>query len=104
MSEVEKDEIEKSSAPLIEHLMELRTRLMWSIGGFFVAFLICFFFAKALFNLLVVPFKWATSWAGLDPQKVELIYTAPQEFFFTQVKLATFGGMVIAVPIIATQI
>jgi sec-independent protein translocase protein TatC len=100
----EKDEIEKSSAPLMEHLIELRRRLIWSIGGFFVAFLVCFFFAKRLFNLLVVPFKWATKWAGLDPHKVELIYTAPQEFFFTQVKLAMFGGMVIAFPLIATQI
>lgn len=100
----EEDEIEKSSAPLIEHLVELRTRLIWSICGFFVAFLVCFFFAKQLFNLLVIPFKWATQWAGLDPHKVELIYTAPQEFFFTQIKLAMFGGLVIAFPIIATQI
>lgn len=104
MSSTEQDEIEKSSAPLIEHLIELRKRLIWSIGGFFIAFLVCFFFAKQLFNLLVVPFKWATQWAGLDPQKVELIYTAPQEFFFTQIKLAMFGGMVIAFPLIATQI
>ncbi|WP_254016834.1 MULTISPECIES: twin-arginine translocase subunit TatC [Mesorhizobium] len=88
----------------MEHLIELRRRLMWSIGGFFIAFLFCFFFAKQLFNLLVIPFKWATQWAGLDPHKVELIYTAPQEFFFTQVKLAMFGGMVIAFPLIATQI
>ncbi|MER8466691.1 twin-arginine translocase subunit TatC [Mesorhizobium sp. M1396] len=104
VSDKEKDEIEKSSAPLMEHLIELRRRLIWSIGGFFVAFLVCFFFAKKLFNLLVIPFKWATKWAGLDPHKVELIYTAPQEFFFTQVKLAMFGGMVIAFPLIATQI
>ncbi|MER9295787.1 twin-arginine translocase subunit TatC [Mesorhizobium sp. M0621] len=104
VSDKEKDEIEKSSAPLMEHLIELRRRLIWSLGGFFVAFLVCFFFAKKLFNLLVVPFKWATQWAGLDPHKVELIYTAPQEFFFTQVKLAMFGGMVIAFPLIATQI
>lgn len=104
ISDSEKDEIEKSSAPLMEHLIELRRRLIWSIGGFFVAFLVCFFFAKKLFNLLVIPFKWATQWAGLDPHKVELIYTAPQEFFFTQVKLAMFGGMVIAFPLIATQI
>ncbi|MGF7007068.1 twin-arginine translocase subunit TatC [Aminobacter sp. BE322] len=100
----EDDEIDKSSAPLIEHLIELRTRLIWSIGGFFVAFLVCFFFAKQLFNLLVIPFKWATQWAGLDPQKVELIYTAPQEFFFTQIKLAMFGGLVIAFPLIASQV
>ncbi|RWN28099.1 MAG: twin-arginine translocase subunit TatC [Mesorhizobium sp.] len=104
VSDTENDEIEKSSAPLMEHLIELRRRLIWSLGGFFVAFLVCFFFAKKLFNLLVVPFKWATQWAGLDPHKVELIYTAPQEFFFTQVKLAMFGGMVIAFPLIATQI
>ncbi|MBZ9733708.1 MULTISPECIES: twin-arginine translocase subunit TatC [unclassified Mesorhizobium] len=104
VSDKEREEIEKSSAPLIEHLIELRRRLIWSLGGFFVAFLVCFFFAKRLFNLLVVPFKWATQWAGLDPHKVELIYTAPQEFFFTQVKLAMFGGMVIAFPLIATQI
>jgi sec-independent protein translocase protein TatC len=101
---VEEDEVEKSSAPLIEHLIELRRRLIWSIGGFFVAFLGCFFVAKHLFNLLVVPFKWAVEWAHMDVKKVELIYTAPQEFFFTQVKLAMFGGLVIAFPLIAAQI
>lgn len=100
----EDDEIEKSSAPLIEHLIELRRRLIWSIAGFFVAFLACFFFAKQLFVLLVVPFKWAVHWAGLPQEKVALIYTAPQEFFFTQIKLAMFGGLVIAFPVIATQI
>ena len=100
----EEDEVEKSSAPLIEHLIELRTRLIWSLGGFFVAFLVCFFFAKELFNLLVIPFKWAVDWAGLADQKVELIYTAPQEFFFTQIKIAMFGGLVIAFPLIAAQI
>ena len=100
----DQDEIEKSSAPLIEHLIELRSRLMWSIGGFFIAFLVCFFFAKQLFNLLVIPFQWATEWAGLDPTSVDLIYTAPQEFFFTQIKLAMFGGLVIAFPLIAAQI
>lgn len=97
-------EIEASSAPLIEHLIELRSRLIWAIGGFFIAFLVCFFFAKQLFNLLVIPFKWAVMWAGMNHQQVELIYTAPQEFFFTQIKLAMFGGLVIAFPLIATQI
>lgn len=104
MSTKDESEIEASSAPLIEHLMELRTRLMWAIGGFFIAFLVCFFFAKQLFNVLVQPFKWAVQWAGLKHQQVELIYTAPQEFFFTQVKLAMFGGLVIAFPLIAAQI
>ncbi|APH72243.1 twin-arginine translocase subunit TatC [Aquibium oceanicum] len=101
---VHDDDIDKSSAPLIEHLIELRSRLMWAIGGFFVAFLVCFFFAKQLFNLLVIPFQWATGWAGLDPTNVDLIYTAPQEFFFTQIKLGMFGGLVLAFPLIAAQV
>jgi sec-independent protein translocase protein TatC len=100
----EEDEIEKSSAPLIEHLIELRSRLIWALGGFFVAFLVCFYFAKHLFNLLVIPFQWATQWAGLDPHNVDLIYTAPQEFFFTQIKLGMFGGLVLAFPLIAAQL
>jgi len=100
----EEDEVEKSAAPLLEHLIELRTRLMWAIGAFFIAFLVCFFFAKQIFNLLVIPFQWATEWAGLATDKVDLIYTAPQEFFFTQIKLAMFGGIVLAFPMIATQI
>lgn len=101
---VKNDEVDASSAPLIEHLIELRSRLMWAIGGFFIAFLCCFFVAKQLFNLLVIPFKWAVEWAGLNNGHVELIYTAPQEFFFTQIKLAMFGGLVLAFPLIATQI
>jgi len=100
----EEDEVEKSAAPLLEHLIELRTRLMWAIGAFFIAFLVCFYFAKQIFNLLVIPFQWATEWAGLASDKVDLIYTAPQEFFFTQIKLAMFGGIVLAFPMIATQI
>jgi len=97
-------DIEDKPQPLIEHLMELRRRLMWSIGAFFIAFIVCFFFAKHLFNYLVYPYKLAVMWAGLDVDKAQLIYTAPQEFFFTQVKVAMFGGVVIAFPIIAAQI
>ncbi|MEI2300265.1 twin-arginine translocase subunit TatC [Ensifer sp. MJa1] len=97
-------DIEDRPQPLIEHLIELRRRLMWAVGAFFVAFLICFYFAKGLFNLLVLPFKWAVSWAGLNHRNVELIYTAPQEFFFTQIKVAMFGALVIAFPVIAAQI
>ena len=97
-------DIEDKPQPLIEHLIELRRRLMWAIAAFFVAFLVCFFFAKQLFNLLVLPFKWAVGWAGLAHRNVELIYTAPQEFFFTQIKVAMFGALVIAFPVIAQQI
>ncbi|GAB1581960.1 twin-arginine translocase subunit TatC [Phyllobacterium phragmitis] len=100
----EEDEIEQSSAPLIEHLIELRRRLIWAILAFFVAFVLCFAFAKQLFNFLVIPYQWALDWAGMDRSKAELIYTAPQEFFFTQVKVAMFGGVVLAFPVIASQI
>ncbi|MGR6430960.1 twin-arginine translocase subunit TatC [Rhizobium sp. PAMB 3182] len=98
------ENIDDKPQPLIEHLIELRTRLMWAIAAFFVAFIVCFFFAKKLFNLLVVPYRWAVGWAGLDPSKTELIYTAPQEFFFTQLKVAMFSALVISFPIIAAQI
>lgn len=104
MSRAGADEVESSSAPLIEHLIELRTRLIWALAGFFAAFLICFFFAKQLFNLLVVPYQTAVAWAGITDRQVELIYTAPQEFFFTQVKIAAFGGFFLAFPIIAIQV
>ena len=104
MTKPEEDEIDKSSAPLIEHLIELRKRLIWSLAGFFIAFLVCFYFAKHIFNFLVLPFQWASGWAGLDPNRVDLIYTAPQEFFFTQIKLGMFGGLVLAFPVIALQV
>jgi len=97
-------DIDDKPQPLIEHLMELRTRLIWSLVSFFVAFIACFAVAKHLFNYLVYPYKWAVEWAHLDLAKAELIYTAPQEFFFTQVKVAMFGALVISFPIIAAQI
>ena len=94
------DDIEASKAPLIEHLIELRKRLMWALLAIFVAFLVCFWFAKPIYNLLLWPYRLA---AGTDAP-IEMIYTAPQEFFFTQVKLALFGAVFIAFPVIATQI
>ncbi len=97
-------DIEDKPQPLMEHLLELRTRLMWAIGGFLIAFLVCFAYAKQLFNLLVIPFEWAVLWAGMADRKIELIYTAPQEFFFTQLKIGMFGGLVLAFPLIAAQV
>jgi len=94
------DDIEASKAPLIEHLIELRRRLVWLLLAIFVAFLVCFWFAKPIYNLLLWPYRLA---AGTDVP-IEMIYTAPQEFFFTQVKLALFGAVFIAFPVIATQI
>lgn len=96
----EDDEIESSKAPLIEHLAELRSRLLKSVVAILVCFLLCFFFAHDIFNVLVIPYERA---AG-EAQNVRLIYTAPQEYFFTQLKLALFGALFIAFPVIANQI
>jgi sec-independent protein translocase protein TatC len=94
------DDIEASKAPLMEHLLELRRRLMWSLLAVFLAFLVCFWFARPIYNLLLWPYRLAV---GSDVP-IEMIYTAPQEFFFTQVKLALFGAIFIAFPVIASQI
>ena len=94
------DDIEASKAPLIEHLIELRQRLLRAVIAIFVAFIICFYFADEIFNLLIVPYEQA---AG-PLREIRLIYTAPQEYFFTQMKLALFGALFVAFPVIANQI
>lgn len=94
------DDIEASKAPLIEHLIELRSRLLRAVVAIFIAFLVCFYFADEIFNILIIPYEQAAG--PLRP--ITLIYTAPQEYFFTQMKLALFGALFIAFPVIANQI
>jgi sec-independent protein translocase protein TatC len=96
----EEDEIEASRAPLIEHLVELRSRLIKTVLAIVVAFIVCFYFATDVFNILIIPYENAVG----DTKPIELIYTAPQEYFFTQLKLALFGALFIAFPVIASQI
>ncbi len=92
-------DIEASKAPLMDHLIELRSRLIKALLGFGVAFIFCFFFAKQIYNVLVWPFVWV---AG--PENSKFIYTALLEYFITQLKLALFGAGFISFPIVATQI
>ncbi|PTM42678.1 twin-arginine translocase subunit TatC [Bosea sp. 124] len=94
------DEIEASRAPLIDHLIELRSRLIKSMIAFLVMFFICFAFATQIYNILVQPYVWA---AG-PGANVQLIYTAPLEYLFTQIKIAAFGAGFFAFPVIATQL
>jgi len=94
------EDIEKSQAPLLDHLIELRQRLIYCVIGFVIALIACFFVAQDIFNLLLWPYRWALG----DDTNVRLIYTAPQEYFFTQLKIAMFGGLFIAFPLIAMQI
>lgn len=100
----EDEDMQASAAPLLSHLMELRTRLMWCVVAFFIAMVFCYAFATQIFNLLVVPFQWAVHWRQLPEDQVRFIYTAPQEFFFTKIKIGAFGGLVISFPVIASQI
>src|SRR3989475_11346050 len=93
------EDIEASKAPLMDHLIELRSRLIKALLGFGVAFILCFFFAKQIYNVLVWPFGWV---AGAENSK--FIYTALLEYFLTQLKLALFGAGFISFPIVATQI
>ena len=91
-------DIEATKAPLMDHILELRTRLIKALATFLVLFIVCFFFAKTFYNVLVVPY---TSVAGPDAR---LIYTAPQEYFFTQIKVAFFAAAYLACPVIFAQI
>jgi sec-independent protein translocase protein TatC len=98
-TEEDEKEIEASKAPLMEHLIELRSRLIKALAAFFLTFIVCFAFAKQIFSVLIWPFIWI---AG--PQDTQFIYTGLLEYFWTQVKLAMFGAAFISFPIIATQI
>ena len=75
------EDIEASKAPLMDHLIELRSRLIKALLGFGIAFIFCFFFAKQIYNVLVWPFVWV---AGAENSK--FIYTALLEYFITQLK------------------
>ncbi len=94
------NDIDASKAPLVEHLIELRQRLMWSVVAICVGFVLCFTFANQIYNLLLVPYQWAV---GKDVP-IGMIYTAPQEFFFTQLRVALFGAIFLTFPIIAAQL
>ena len=93
------DEVEASRAPLIDHLIELRQRLVRSMWAFMAAFLVCFYFSRQIFNVLTWPYVRVV---GADQAK--LIATHFLEQFYTNIKLSMFGAIVIAFPVIATQI
>jgi len=98
-TEEDEKEIEATKAPLMEHLIELRSRLIKAMVAFFVTFLFCFAFAGDIYNILIWPFEWI---AGAE--NTRFIYTALLEFFWTKVKLAMFGAAFVSFPIVATQI
>ncbi|MEL3892364.1 twin-arginine translocase subunit TatC [Ferrovibrio sp. MS7] len=94
------DEVEASRMPLLEHLIELRNRLMWAIGSIFIAFVGCYYFAPHIYALLMHPLIEAMG----STEGRRMIFTAPQEAFFTYVKLGFWAAAVVAFPVIAAQI
>lgn len=129
MSRTDADEsdIEASRAPLLDHLIELRSRLIICVVAFLAGFILCFAFSEPLYVFLVKPFAAASALytgdahggspldllaitAGLrdapqnSSEAVSLIYTAPLEILFTKIKLAAFGAIVLVFPVLAWQV
>lgn len=96
------DEIEDSSAPLIEHLAELRTRLIRSVMAFVVGMVICFSFGGQILDFLLVPIENTMRDLG-NPNPV-MQYTAPQEYFFTLIRISMVGGLALSFPVIGYQL
>jgi sec-independent protein translocase protein TatC len=93
-------ELEAGRMPLLDHLIELRNRLMWSIGAIMVAFLVCYHFKVRIFNFLIHPL--AVIFAGQTGR--HLIYTGLTEAFFTYIKVSFWAALCLAFPIVAMQI
>ncbi|GJE39867.1 twin-arginine translocase subunit TatC [Methylobacterium persicinum] len=99
ITEADEAEIEASRAPLLEHLIELRARLIKSLIAFVLTFFVCFFFSRDIYNVLVYPYV-----SIVGAQNAELIATHFLEQVFTNIKLSVFGAAFLAFPVIATQI
>jgi sec-independent protein translocase protein TatC len=95
---VSQEDIDASKAPLMDHLIELRSRLIKALVAFGLTFIACFFLAGDIYNILIKPFTWV---AGPGHK---FIYTALLEFFWTKLKLAMFGAAFISFPVVAGQV
>jgi sec-independent protein translocase protein TatC len=125
----DESEIEASRAPLLDHLIELRRRLIVCAAALVIGFLACFYFSRDIYIALLHPFEVGAglmaaqksagahhgpfdlllTLVGALPaphatEQLKLVFTAPLEFFFTKVKLAVFGAVVITFPILAWQL
>lgn len=97
---MKQDEIDESSAPLIEHLAELRTRILYSMAAFVVCFIAGYVVWQPIFNFLSQPMCEAMAARG---QQCQLVLIRMQEGFFVAIKIAMWGGFALAFPIIAYQ-
>ncbi|MBC7160059.1 MAG: twin-arginine translocase subunit TatC [Porphyrobacter sp.] len=92
-------DIDETQAPLLEHLIELRTRLVRAVAALAVAFAICLYFASDIFALLVRPLA-----AAFPAGEGRLVYTKLYEAFFVEIKVALFAAFFLSFPIIANQL
>ena len=90
------DELDDSRAPLLDHIIELRKRLVWSFGALGLSFALCLYFARPILSFLVHPLKAA----GQN----KIVYTQVFGAFLTEVKVAFFAGLMLAFPVIANQL
>lgn len=90
------DELDASRAPLLDHLVELRRRLLYSIAALAVAFGVCMYFAEPIFGILVHPL--------IQAGQKRIYYTGLFEAFFVQLKVGLFAGLMVAFPVIANQL
>ncbi len=128
MSDHDDSEIEASRAPLMDHLVELRTRLIICVAAIVGGFILCFAFADPIYTFLLHPFRMAAQLyaeqasghkagpfdllfvllglreAPPATESLRLMFTAPLEFFFTKLKLAGFGAVALTFPVLAWQV
>jgi len=92
--------LDATKAPLMEHLLELRTRLIWAVLSFGICFVVCFIVSTPILNFLTEPLHREMAGKAND----HLIYTDLTEVFFTKVKIGMFGGFCLGFPAIAAQL
>jgi len=110
-AKIESDEIDESRAPLLDHLTELRSRLIKCVAALVIGCIFCIPFLQDIIAMLMWPFELALGRynaglvaKGLAPSELELISTYPLETFFAKLKIAIFGGIVLSFPVMAYQV
>ncbi|MET3560443.1 sec-independent protein translocase protein TatC [Bartonella japonica] len=100
---VKKDEVDASMASLLEHLIELRQRIVATLIVFLIAFIICFFIKDYILTFLIWPYQWAMKISGGNPENIRLQSTQVWETFLTKMKLSAFGAAILSFPYTAFQ-
>ena len=101
LAEPEDDPIDDKPMPLLDHLIELRRRLLWSMVAFIVCFGFCYYFSRNIYSFLVQPLANILEHRGANRR---LIFTALYEAFFTYLRVAFFGAAFLSFPVVAGQI